>query len=171
MFATVAQVCEKTGELLLCEGQCCGAFHLACISLAEAPKGKFICPECKSGAFLFKSARFKSNSRCFYTPTTQFLKYQHISRLLEFNLFSFPGIHTCFVCKKRGEDVRRCMIPVCGKFYHGECIANFAPTVAVNRGFRCSIHVCLTCFIANPNSSTISKGEAHALLCSRLPPS
>lgn len=60
------------------------------------------------------------------------------------------------------------MIPVCGKFYHGECIANFAPTVAVNRGFRCSIHVCLTCFIANPNSSTISKGEAghmHAHFC------
>lgn len=71
------------------------------------------------------------------------------------------------MCKKRSEDVRRCMIPVCGKFYHGECIANFAPTVAVNRGFRCSIHVCLTCFIANPNSSTISKGEAghmHTLL-------
>lgn len=76
------------------------------------------------------------------------------------NSLSFAGIHTCFVCKKRSEDVRRCMIPVCGKFYHGECIANFAPTVAVNRGFRCSIHVCLTCFIANPNSSTISKGEA-----------
>lgn len=90
---------------------------------------------------------------------------------LEYGLFPFPGIHTCFVCKKRSEDVRRCMIPVCGKFYHGECIANFAPTVAVNRGFRCSIHVCLTCFIANPNSSTISKGEAgctHARLRSRL---
>lgn len=51
------------------------------------------------------------------------------------------------------------MIPVCGKFYHGGCIANFGPTVAVNRGFRCSIHVCLTCFIANPNGSNISKGE------------
>lgn len=56
LLVTVVQVCEKTGELLLCEGQCCGAFHLPCISLAEAPKGKFICPECKSGAFLFKSA-------------------------------------------------------------------------------------------------------------------
>lgn len=51
------------------------------------------------------------------------------------------------------------MIPVCGKFYHGECIANFAPTAPVNRGFRCSIHVCLTCFITNPNSSSISKGK------------
>ncbi|XP_078121806.1 uncharacterized protein nsd1b isoform X2 [Sander vitreus] len=125
MKENICQVCEKTGELLLCEGQCCGAFHLPCISLAEAPKGKFVCPECKS------------------------------------------GIHTCFVCKKRSEDVRRCMIPVCGKFYHGECIANFAPTAPVNRGFRCSIHVCLTCFIANPNSSSISKGRL--VRCVRCP--
>lgn len=71
-----------------------------------------------------------------------------------------PGVHTCFVCKKRSEDVRRCMIPVCGKFYHGECIASFAPTAPVSRGFRCSIHVCLTCFISNPNSSSVSKGKA-----------
>ncbi|XP_037835007.1 histone-lysine N-methyltransferase, H3 lysine-36 specific isoform X2 [Kryptolebias marmoratus] len=125
MKENVCQVCEKTGELLLCEGQCCGAFHLACISLAEAPKGKFVCPECKS------------------------------------------GVHTCFVCKKRGEDVRRCMIPVCGKFYHGECIANYAPTAPVSRGFRCSIHVCLTCFIASPNSSSISKGRL--VRCVRCP--
>ncbi|AWP00048.1 nsd1a [Scophthalmus maximus] len=125
MKENICQVCEKTGELLLCEGQCCGAFHLPCISLAEAPKGKFVCPECKS------------------------------------------GIHTCFVCKKRGEDVRRCMIPVCGKFYHGECIASYAPTAPVNRGFRCSIHVCLTCFIANPNSLSIAKGRL--VRCVRCP--
>lgn len=75
------------------------------------------------------------------------------------NSYLCSGIHTCFVCKKRSEDVRRCMIPVCGKFYHGECIASYAPTAPVNRGFRCSIHVCLTCFIANPNSSSISKGK------------
>ncbi|XP_061660354.1 histone-lysine N-methyltransferase, H3 lysine-36 specific [Syngnathoides biaculeatus] len=121
----VCQVCEKTGELLLCEGQCCGAFHLACISLAEAPKAKFVCPECKS------------------------------------------GVHTCFVCKKRSEDVRRCMIPVCGKFYHGECIAAYAPTAPVSRGFRCAIHVCLTCFIANPGSSSVSKGRL--VRCVRCP--
>lgn len=51
------QVCEKTGELLLCEGQCCGAFHLVCISLAEAPKGKFVCPECKSGTSVWEESR------------------------------------------------------------------------------------------------------------------
>ncbi|XP_031724874.1 histone-lysine N-methyltransferase, H3 lysine-36 and H4 lysine-20 specific, partial [Anarrhichthys ocellatus] len=59
------------------------------------------------------------------------------------------------------------MIPVCGKFYHGECIANFAPTAPVNRGFRCSIHVCLTCFITNPNSSSVSKGRL--VRCVRCP--
>lgn len=79
------------------------------------------------------------------------------------NRLPCSGSHTCFVCKKRSPDVRRCMIPVCGKFYHGECIANYAATAPVNRGFRCSIHVCLTCFIANPNSSSVSKGDQ----CSR----
>ncbi|KAI3373285.1 hypothetical protein L3Q82_006592 [Scortum barcoo] len=118
MKENICQVCEKTGELLLCEGQCCGAFHLPCISLGRGAERE-VC------------------------------------------------IHTCFVCKKRSEDVRRCMIPVCGKFYHGECIASFAPTAPVSRGFRCSIHVCLTCFIANPNSSSIAKGRL--VRCVRCP--
>ncbi|CAB1316487.1 unnamed protein product, partial [Coregonus sp. 'balchen'] len=102
----VCQVCEKTGELLLCEGQCCGAFHLQCV-------------------------------------------------------------HTCFACKKPGEDVKRCMIPVCGKFYHGECIANQAPAAPLHRGFRCSLHVCLSCFITNPVNPSISKGRLTR--CVRCP--
>lgn len=72
----VAQVCEKTGELLLCEGQCCGAFHLACISLAEAPKGKFVCPECKSGTSV-KS--FESYCKCYFLQT-QYCNLCHRAR-------------------------------------------------------------------------------------------
>ncbi|TSP90471.1 Histone-lysine N-methyltransferase, H3 lysine-36 and H4 lysine-20 specific [Bagarius yarrelli] len=121
----VCQVCEMTGELLLCEGQCCGAFHLQCIGLSETPKGRFICQECTT------------------------------------------GLHTCFVCKQPGEDVRRCMIPVCGKFYHMECIMKFTPTVQQNRGFRCSLHVCLSCYITNPNNPSISKGRLTR--CVRCP--
>uniref|UniRef100_A0A672SM00 Histone-lysine N-methyltransferase, H3 lysine-36 specific n=1 Tax=Sinocyclocheilus grahami TaxID=75366 RepID=A0A672SM00_SINGR len=119
------EVCEKTGELLLCEGQCCGAFHLQCIGLTETPKGRFICQECKT------------------------------------------GVHTCFVCKKPDKEVRRCMIPVCGKFYHMECILKYSPTVAQNRGFRCSLHVCLACFIINPANPGISKGRLTR--CVRCP--
>uniref|UniRef100_A0A8C8JU39 [histone H3]-lysine(36) N-dimethyltransferase n=1 Tax=Oncorhynchus tshawytscha TaxID=74940 RepID=A0A8C8JU39_ONCTS len=121
----VCQVCEKTGELLLCEGQCCGAFHLQCSGLTEPPKGKFVCQECKS------------------------------------------GVHTCFACKKPGENVRRCMIPVCGKFYHGECIANHAPVAPLHGGFRCSLHVCLSCFITNPVNPSIPKGRLTR--CVRCP--
>ncbi|XP_058654012.1 histone-lysine N-methyltransferase NSD3 isoform X4 [Onychostoma macrolepis] len=121
----VCQVCEKTGELLLCEGQCCGAFHLQCIGLTETPKGRFICQECKT------------------------------------------GVHTCYVCKKPDKEVRRCMIPVCGKFYHMECILKYSPTVAQNRGFRCSLHVCLACFITNPANPGISKGRLTR--CVRCP--
>ncbi|XP_069332275.1 histone-lysine N-methyltransferase, H3 lysine-36 specific isoform X3 [Eulemur rufifrons] len=111
----VCQNCEKVGELLLCEAQCCGAFHLECLGLTEMPRGKFICNECRT------------------------------------------GIHTCFVCKQSGEDVKRCLLPLCGKFYHEECVQKYPPTVMQNKGFRCSLHICITCHAANPASVSASK--------------
>ncbi|XP_026794158.3 histone-lysine N-methyltransferase, H3 lysine-36 specific isoform X1 [Pangasianodon hypophthalmus] len=121
----VCQVCEKQGELLLCEGQCCSTFHPQCVGLTEPPSGKFLCQQCTS------------------------------------------GIHECFMCKKLGHDVRRCMVPACGKFYHGECIASHALTVPLNRGFRCSLHACLACFITNPNNPSVYKGRL--IHCARCP--
>ncbi|XP_023582243.1 histone-lysine N-methyltransferase, H3 lysine-36 specific isoform X5 [Trichechus manatus latirostris] len=121
----VCQNCEKLGELLLCEAQCCGAFHLECLGLTEMPRGKFICNECRT------------------------------------------GIHTCFVCKQSGEDVKRCLLPLCGKFYHEECVQKYPPTVMQNKGFRCSLHICITCHAANPASVTASKGRL--MRCVRCP--
>ncbi|XP_029627820.1 histone-lysine N-methyltransferase, H3 lysine-36 and H4 lysine-20 specific isoform X1 [Salmo trutta] len=125
MKENVCQVCERTGELLLCEGQCCGAFHLQCIGLSEAPRGKFICCECTK------------------------------------------GVHTCFVCKKSGDGVKRCMVPVCGKFYHNECILKHTPTQPQNKGVRCSLHVCLSCHITNPLNPCTSKSRLTR--CVRCP--
>ncbi|EPY89323.1 histone-lysine N-methyltransferase NSD2 isoform 1 [Camelus ferus] len=48
----VCQLCEKTGSLLLCEGPCCGAFHLACLGLSRRPEGRFTCTECASGKMM-----------------------------------------------------------------------------------------------------------------------
>lgn len=121
----VCQNCEKLGELLLCEAQCCGAFHLECLGLTEMPRGKFICNECRT------------------------------------------GIHTCFVCKQSGEDVKRCLLPLCGKFYHEECVQKYPPTVMQNKGFRCSLHICTTCHAANPASVSASKGRL--MRCVRCP--
>lgn len=55
------------------------------------------------------------------------------------------------------------MIPVCGKFYHGECIAKHAPTLPQGRGFRCALHACLSCYIANPANPSSTKGESSLL--------
>ncbi|KFU92920.1 Histone-lysine N-methyltransferase, H3 lysine-36 and H4 lysine-20 specific, partial [Chaetura pelagica] len=119
------QICEKPGELLLCEAQCCGAFHLQCLGLSEMPKGKFICNECST------------------------------------------GVHTCFVCKSCGEDVKRCLLPLCGKYYHEACIQKYPPTVMQNKGFRCSLHICMTCHAANPANISASKGRL--MRCVRCP--
>ncbi|ROL50219.1 Histone-lysine N-methyltransferase, H3 lysine-36 and H4 lysine-20 specific, partial [Anabarilius grahami] len=77
------------------------------------------------------------------------------------------GVHTCFVCKKPDKEVKRCMIPVCGKFYHMDCILKHSPTITQNRGFRCSLHVCLSCYITNPANPGISKGRLTR--CVRCP--
>lgn len=119
----VCQVCERTGDLLLCDGHCYGAFHPQCIGLSVAPKGKFLCHECTSGD------------------------------------------HTCFVCKKPGNGLKRCMIPLCGKFYHTDCISAYSATQPHNKGFRCPLHVCLSCHITNPLNIS-SKGRlARCVRC------
>uniref|UniRef100_A0A669C3N7 Histone-lysine N-methyltransferase, H3 lysine-36 specific n=1 Tax=Oreochromis niloticus TaxID=8128 RepID=A0A669C3N7_ORENI len=121
---SVCQVCERTGDLLVCEGHCYGAFHLQCIGLSAPPKGKFLCRECNT------------------------------------------GVHACFVCKKSGDGVKRCIIPLCGKFYHTDCIMAYSATQPHNKGFRCPLHVCLSCHITNPLNICSSKGRlARCVRC------
>ncbi|XP_054453426.1 histone-lysine N-methyltransferase, H3 lysine-36 specific isoform X2 [Anoplopoma fimbria] len=120
----VCQVCERTGDLLVCDGHCYGAFHPQCIGLSVAPKGKFLCRECNA------------------------------------------GVHTCFVCKMSGNGVKRCIIPLCGKFYHTDCISAYSATQQHNKGFRCPLHVCLSCRITNPLNIWSTKGRlARCVRC------
>ncbi|XP_077434443.1 histone-lysine N-methyltransferase, H3 lysine-36 specific-like [Vanacampus margaritifer] len=120
----VCQVCERTGDLVVCDGHCYGAFHPQCIGLSAPPKGKFHCQQCTS------------------------------------------GIHTCFVCKTSGNGVKRCIIPLCGKFYHADCIMAFSATQRHNKSFRCPLHVCLSCHVANPLNACSSKGRlARCVRC------
>ncbi|NWX41116.1 NSD2 methyltransferase, partial [Steatornis caripensis] len=119
----VCQLCEKTGDLLLCEGLCYRAFHVSCLGLSGRPAGKFICSEC---------------------------------------------VHTCFVCKERKADVKRCVVSHCGKFYHEACVKKFHLTVFENRGFRCPLHSCLSCHASNPSHPRISKGR-KMMRCVRCP--
>ncbi|XP_070607547.1 histone-lysine N-methyltransferase NSD2 isoform X2 [Erythrolamprus reginae] len=122
----VCQVCEKPGELMLCEGPCLGAFHASCGGLSGGPKEHFVCGQCAS------------------------------------------GIHTCFVCKEMQSEIKRCVVSHCGKFYHEACVKKSPLTVVVgNRGFRCPLHGCESCHVANPSSPKVSKGKM--IRCVRCP--
>lgn len=47
---SVHQACEQAGEdLVPCEGQCCGMFHLQCLGVLLEPDSKVLCEECSTG--------------------------------------------------------------------------------------------------------------------------
>lgn len=49
LFSSLLQACEKAGEdLVPCEGQCCGMFHLQCLGMMEL-EDKWLCQECSTG--------------------------------------------------------------------------------------------------------------------------
>lgn len=83
--------------------------------------------------------------------------------LLFFSLL-LSGVHTCFVCKTSGSGVKRCIIPLCGKFYHNDCILAYSATQPHNKGSRCPLHVCLSCHITNPLNICSTKGKTLVLM-------
>ncbi|KAM3940744.1 histone-lysine N-methyltransferase NSD2 [Leptodactylus fuscus] len=121
----VCLLCEKAGDLLLCEGLCCSAFHLSCLGLSERPNGPFQCEECTS------------------------------------------GIHTCFVCKEKNADVKRCSASNCGKFYHESCVRQYPNATFDGKGFRCPLHRCASCLIPSQSNARIIKGKL--MRCVRCP--
>lgn len=49
LLLSLLQACEKAGEdLVPCEGQCCGMFHLQCLGMMEL-EDKLLCQECSTG--------------------------------------------------------------------------------------------------------------------------
>ncbi|XP_010640019.1 histone-lysine N-methyltransferase NSD2 isoform X3 [Fukomys damarensis] len=99
----VCQLCEKTGSLLLCEGPCCGAFHLACLGLSRRPEGRFTCSECTSGihsCFVCKESKAEVK-RC---VVTQCGKFYHEACVRKYPLTVFESrgfrcpLHSCVSC-------------------------------------------------------------------------
>lgn len=229
------QLCEKPGRLLLCEGACCGAFHLACLGLPRPPERGFTCGECASGKWLpsrrlgtrplrgavgggargghgaptaplvgFTGTRgrgplLSSLTEALRLQTPQLRGVPQASLLSgggtpspgpspprrarlsgahrELPVAVVPGrggvargrrltpvcplssgVHSCFVCKERAADARRCAVPQCGKFYHEACVRRLPLTVFEGRGFRCPLHSCLSCHTSHPSSSRATKG-------------
>ncbi|XP_056397227.1 LOW QUALITY PROTEIN: histone-lysine N-methyltransferase NSD2 [Hyla sarda] len=121
----VCLVCEKAGDLLLCEGLCCSAFHLSCLGLSVRPNGPFQCEECTS------------------------------------------GIHSCFSCKQKDTNVKRCSASHCGKYYHDSCLRQYPNAVLDGKGFRCPLHHCASCLVPSHSNARTIKGKL--IRCVRCP--
>lgn len=53
LYVCSLQTCEQAGEdLVPCEGQCCGMFHLHCLGQSFKPDEKLLCQECSTGEAL-----------------------------------------------------------------------------------------------------------------------
>uniref|UniRef100_F7BG24 Histone-lysine N-methyltransferase NSD2 n=1 Tax=Ornithorhynchus anatinus TaxID=9258 RepID=F7BG24_ORNAN len=77
------------------------------------------------------------------------------------------GVHSCFVCKEKKTEVKRCVVSQCGKFYHEACVRKHHLTVFESRGFRCPLHSCVSCHVSNPSNPRASKGKL--MRCVRCP--
>lgn len=67
--------------------------------------------------------------------------------------------HTCFACKLKDDNVVKCSVKACDKFYHGKCLEKL-PTSKVESS-ACPLHLCLCCYNVNPKNPQISKGQMY----------
>ncbi|XP_043918229.1 histone-lysine N-methyltransferase NSD2 [Protopterus annectens] len=131
----VCQVCGASGDLLLCEGQCFGTFHLKCVGLSEKPEGKFICNECSSGVHeCFMCKNGTDVKRCMSSQCGKFYHEDCVKKcqraVVDSKGFRCP-LHTCLSCYVAGPSnpkatkgkMMRCIR--CPVAYHAgdECIA------------------------------------------------
>ncbi|XP_060004874.1 histone-lysine N-methyltransferase NSD2 isoform X5 [Lagenorhynchus albirostris] len=176
----VCQLCEKPGSLVLCEGPCCGAFHLACLGLSRRPEGRFTCSECTSGihsCFVCKESK-TDVKRC---VVSQCGKFYHEACVRKFPLTVFESrgfrcpLHSCLSCHasnpsnprpSKGKMMRCVRCPVA---YHGgdACLAAGCSVIASNsvictnhftarKGKRHHAHVNVSwCFVCSKGGSLL----------------
>ena len=112
-----------------------------------------------------KQVKFCKICKMYWTPLKQTSDFGCFCKLYKWLLDWFLlGVHSCFVCKAGSKDVKRCLVPVCGKYYHEECVKAFSQTRFEPRGFKCPLHLCSSCFSENPKSLKASKGRSKGLV-------
>nr|XP_019961854.1 PREDICTED: histone-lysine N-methyltransferase NSD2-like isoform X1 [Paralichthys olivaceus] len=149
----VCQMCEQAGEdLLPCEGQCCGMFHLHCLGLSFKPDDKLLCQECSTGihsCFTCKQSEGKL-LRCHVLHCGKFY-HEGCVRLNPLTLFDNKGfrcpLHTCLSChygcrakhKSTKGRLMRCLR--CPVAYHiGDLCVAAGSEMITNTAIICTNH-------------------------------
>uniref|UniRef100_A0A8K9ULD9 Nuclear receptor binding SET domain protein 2 n=1 Tax=Oncorhynchus mykiss TaxID=8022 RepID=A0A8K9ULD9_ONCMY len=173
------QVCEQAGEdVVPCEGQCCGSFHLSCLGSTLKPQDKLLCPDCTSGVHQCFSCKLSEGEvhRCNVLHCGMFY-HDACVRNNTLTVFDNKGfhcpLHTCISCHSKPKATKgklmRCLR--CPVAYHtGEvCVAAgsemLTPTTIIctnhfspKKGYSHHSHVNVSwCFVC-------SKGQ-YLLLC------
>ncbi|XP_031729091.1 histone-lysine N-methyltransferase NSD2 isoform X2 [Anarrhichthys ocellatus] len=100
----VCQTCEQAGEdLVPCEGQCYGMFHLQCLGLSFKPDEKLLCQECSTGIHSCFTCKQPDGAvrRC-HVPHCGKFYHEACSRLNPLTVFDNKGfrcpLHACLSC-------------------------------------------------------------------------
>ncbi|XP_071223014.1 histone-lysine N-methyltransferase NSD2-like isoform X2 [Salvelinus alpinus] len=130
---SVCQVCEQAGEdVVPCEGQCCGSFHLSCLGSTFQPQDRLLCPDCTSGVHQCFSCKLSEGEvhRCNVQHCGKFY-HEACVRPNALTVFDNKGfrcpLHNCLSCHSKPKATKgklmRCLR--CPVAYHtGEvCVA------------------------------------------------
>uniref|UniRef100_A0A3B4XIY0 Nuclear receptor binding SET domain protein 2 n=1 Tax=Seriola lalandi dorsalis TaxID=1841481 RepID=A0A3B4XIY0_SERLL len=142
------QRCEQAGEdLVPCEGQCCGMFHLHCLGPSFKPEDKLLCQECSTGihsCFTCKQSEGEVR-RCHVLHCGKFY-HEACVRLNPLTSFDNKGfrcpLHTCLSCHygcRTKQKLMRCLR--CPVAYHigDQCVAAGSEMIT-NTAIICTNH-------------------------------
>ncbi|XP_042244939.1 histone-lysine N-methyltransferase NSD2 isoform X1 [Thunnus maccoyii] len=149
----VCQVCEQAGEdLVPCEGQCCGMFHLNCLGPSLKPEDKLLCQECSTGVHsCFTCKQSEGEVRRCHVPHCGKFYHEACVRLSPLTVFDNKGfrcpLHTCLSChygcrtkhKSSKGRLMRCLR--CPVAYHvgDQCVAAGSEMIT-NTAIICTNH-------------------------------
>ncbi|XP_029983076.1 histone-lysine N-methyltransferase NSD2 isoform X2 [Sphaeramia orbicularis] len=149
----VCQVCEHAGEdLVPCEGQCCGMFHLQCLGLSLKPEDKLLCQECSTGVHsCFTCKQSEGEVRRCHVPHCGKFYHEECVRLSPLTVFDNKGfrcpLHTCLSChygcrtkhKSTKGRLMRCLR--CPVAYHiGDLCVAAGSEMITNTAIVCTNH-------------------------------
>ncbi|KAK2826740.1 hypothetical protein Q5P01_020954 [Channa striata] len=149
----VCQICEHAGEdLVPCEGQCCGMFHLHCLGLSLKPDDKLLCQECSTGIHVcFICKQSEGEVRRCHVPHCGRFYHEQCVRLNPLTVFDNKGfrcpLHACLSChygcrtKHRSAKGRLMRCLRCPVAYHigDQCVAAGSEMIT-NTAFICTNH-------------------------------
>ncbi|XP_029316667.1 histone-lysine N-methyltransferase NSD2 isoform X2 [Cottoperca gobio] len=149
----VCQMCEQAGEdLVPCEGQCCGMFHLHCLGLSLKPDEKLLCQQCSTGIHsCFNCKQSDETLRRCHVPHCGRFYHEACIRLNPLTVFDNKGfrcpLHTCLSChygcrtKQKSTKGRLMRCLRCPVAYHvGDLCVAAGSEMITNTAIICTNH-------------------------------